>query len=772
MGSAGFDTDTSIVSAIDIVRTVEKATGFKCTVISKVDPFLDLLVSPQASLAGLHNMSISGTLQVSVLDKRVVRVGYDPTVIGARTLLERLENLDLVDGLAPPPEDPSVSTGRKRLYDMLVKTIIAWVLTTPVLILAWGQLSVKPITRASVQFALGTLVQLIAIPEFYRPAVSALIYSKMLEMDMLIVISITAAYMYSVVAFGFRMAESPLETPEFFETSTLLITLVVSSRLVAAYARIRAVNAVSVRSLQPTTAVLLENGSEREIDARLLQIGDKFKVYPHCKIPTDGHIIEGSSEVDESILTGESMPVVKQTGMSVIAGTMNGCGVLTVQPTRLPGRNTVTDIADMVEQAANSVPKIQSLADRVASYFVPIVSAIAIVVFLVWVIVSAKARHETGGQAVAHAITYAIAVLVISCPCGIGLAVPMVVVIAGGIAARAGVIIKSADSTERARKVTDVLFDKTGTLTELELDVVSVELIGPDADHSINITKTLVQGNKHPVSIAIARSLGECRPLAADNVHIVPGAGVEGVYAGAVIRGGHPQWAGCRDHPSVSRLMEDEMTVFCVTREAELIAVFGLKSRIRTEAPSVIGELLGRGIAVHLVSGDNSGAVRGIASELGIPASNTTADCTPAMKREYVASLMADLHGGKKTVMFCGDGMNDAVAVVQADVGVQISSGDKLSLSGSEVTRGAADVVLLRGLDGIPFLIDLSRSAYRRMVFNFVWSGVYNLLAILMTSGAFVTFRIPPAYAGLGEVVSILPVILAAVTMLGVKIRA
>jgi Cu2+-exporting ATPase len=142
------------------------------------------------------------------------------------------------------------------------------------------------------------------------------------------------------------------------------------------------------------------------------------------------------------------------------------------------------------------------------------------------------------------------------------------------------------------------------------------------------------------------------------------------------------------------------------------------------------------------------------------------------MKREYVASLMADLHGGKKTVMFCGDGMNDAVAVVQADVGVQISSGDKLSLSGSEVTRGAADVVLLRGLDGIPFLIDLSRSAYRRMVFNFVWSGVYNLLAILMTSGAFVTFRIPPAYAGLGEVVSILPVILAAVTMLGVKIRA
>ncbi|KAH8906814.1 heavy metal translocatin, partial [Coniochaeta sp. PMI_546] len=768
MGSAEFDLATPATSIPDTVQAIEKASGFQCTVLNKLDQYLDLLVSPRTSLAALQNVSLPGVLQVSPLTKRVVRVVYDPTVVGARALLERLGNL--TDGLAPPPEDPSLANSRKKMHDMLLKTLASWILTIPVLVLAWGQLPLNPNTRASIQFSLATLVQLIAIPEFYQPAVSALLYSGVVEMDMLIVISITAAYLYSVVAFGFRLAGSPLETAEFFETSTLLITLVVFSRLVAAYARIRAVSAVSMRSLQPTTAVLIEGGAEREVDARLLQFGDRFKVFGDCKIATDGRVIEGVSEVDESMITGENTPVVKRAGMDVIAGARNIWGTMIVQATRLPGHNTVTDIADMVERASKGVPKMQTLADRVASYFVPTVSGIAIVVLIVWIIIYTKARDNTGGQAVAHAITYAIAVLAISCPCGIGLAVPMVLVIAGGIAARAGVIIKSADSTERARKVTDVLFDKTGTLTEAELDVASLDLVGSDKGEAAEIIQTLVQGNKHPVSVAIAKYMGQTQTTLTSNLRVIPGAGVEGTYAGVTIRGGSPQWTGTFDHPLVTRLTQDKMTVFCVTKDTRLVAVAGLRTHIREEAVSVVAQLQRRGIAVHLVSGDNSGAVGRVASKLGIPLSFVAANCTPGMKRDYVANLKAEEKS--KTVMFCGDGTNDAVAVMQADVGVQISGGNELATRGSEVTRGAADVVLLAGLQGIPFLIDLSRAAYHRMVFNFVWSGLYNLLAILMTAGAFVTFRIPPAYAGLGEVVSILPVILAAVTLLAVKIRA
>lgn len=768
MGRAEFDLALSATWTPDMVQAVEKGTGFRCTVVNEVDQYLDVLVSSKTSLAKLQDAPVPGVLRVSPLSKKVARVVYDPAVVGARALLEKLGNL--TDGLAPPPEDPTLADSRRKTRDMLLKTVAAWILTIPVLVLAWGHLSLNPTVRAAVQFSLATLVQLIAIPEFYRPALSGLIYNRMVEMDMLIVISITAAYLYSVVAFGFRLAGSPLETPEFFETSALLVTLVVFSRLIAAYARIRAVVAVSTRSLQPTTAVLVEGGVAREIDARLLQFGDRFQVFGDCKIATDGRVVEGVSEVDESMITGESTPVTKRAGMDVIAGTKNIWGTMMVQATRLPGHNTVTDIADMVDKASKGVPRIQSLADRVASYFVPAVSGIAIVVLVVWIIICAKARDETGGQAIAHAITYAIAVLAISCPCGIGLAVPMVLVIAGGIAARAGVIIKSADSTERARKVTDVIFDKTGTVTEAELNVVSFDLLGSDKGESLDITQALVQSNKHPVSVAIAKYLGGKQAALANDIRVIPGSGIEGLYAGVTIRGGSPQWTGLSGHPFVVRRCLEEMTIFCVTKDTELLAIAGLRTRIRSEAASVVGQLQRRGIAVHLVSGDNAGAVHRVAAELGIPVSRVAADNTPAMKRDYIAELKAREVG--KVVMFCGDGTNDAVAVVQADVGVQISGGDELATKGSEVTRGAADVVLLAGLQGIPFLIDLSQAAYRRMVFNFVWSGLYNLLAILMTSGALVAFRIPPAYAGLGEVVSILPVILAAVTLLAVKIRA
>lgn len=768
MGTAEFDVDTSIVLVSDIVRAIRKTTNFNCTTITTVDHYLDLLVSPGTARA-VQNLAIPGLLEISILDKEVVRVGYDPTVIGARTLLQQVGGL--THGLAPPPEDSSLSTGRKRLYDMLMKTVVAVILTIPVLVLAWVPLTIDAKVNQGVQFTLATLVQLIAVPEFYRPALSALWYSRIVEMDMLIVISITAAYLYSVVAFGFRLAGSPpKEAPEFFETSALLITLVVFSRLIAAYARIRAVAAVSIRSLQPVAAILVEDNSERDIDARLLQFGDKFKVLPHCKIATDGRIVQGSSDIDESMVTGESMHVTKHVGMDVIAGTMNVSGTLLVQPTRLPGQNTVTEIAEMVEQAAKSIPRIQSLADRVAGYFVPIVSGIALFVFIVWIVVSARVRRESGGDATAHAITYAIAVLAISCPCGLGLAVPMVLVIAGGIAARGGVIIKSAESTERARKVTDVLFDKTGTLTEMDLDVVSVEFLGNDRNEAVRVTEMLVRTNKHPVSLAIAKYLGAKDAPVSENIRERPGSGIEGVdYDGITIWGGNPQFTGCETHPAVIQLLQAKATVFSVTKGNLVLAVFGLKTRLRPEATSVINQLQRRNIAVHLVSGDHDEAVRSVAVPCGIPLANVAANCTPAMKRDYVEALQTVREG--RTVLFCGDGINDAVAITQADVGVQISGGNEITKEGSEVTRGAADVVLLAGLEGITFLIDVSKVAYRRMVFNFVWSAVYNLLAILMASGAFVFFRIEPAYAGLGEVVSILPVILAAVTMLGVKFR-
>ncbi|KAM9876952.1 hypothetical protein VD0002_g4164 [Verticillium dahliae] len=765
MSVADFSVDLSVNKATDVIKAAEGSTGFQITRLAGGDFHLDVLASGLAARA-LIDEPTDGIMDAMILDKKTVRLSYDPGFIGARDLFDKIH--DRTEGLAPPQADPSLASGRKRLLDQLLKTCVAAILTIPVVVLAWGDNLVDDKTRAYVSIVLATLVQLIAVPEFYKPALSALVFSHVLEMDMLVVISITAAYLYSIVAFSFRMANKPLETTEFFETSTLLITLILLGRLIATYARVKAVGAVSMRSLQSSNAVLVEEGKDREIDARLLQYGDIFKIPPHSRVVTDGFVLSGHSEVDESMLTGESIPVPKQSGDYVIAGTVNGDGVITARLTRLPGKNTVTDIAEMVEEATNSKPKIQDLANKVASWFVPVVSAIAVLVVIIWVVVGLRVRNEKTGKAVADAITYAVAVLAVSCPCALGLAVPMVLVIAGGIAARGGIIIKSADCTESARKCTDVIFDKTGTITEGDLDVVAEEIFGgANEEEALALAKALVAGGKHPVSAATERHL-ESRAVqslaAVIDVRVVPGAGVETRFNGSVLRAGNSRWTETETLPAVKKLEDQGLTTLVVTRDSTPLVVFGLRTQLRPEAQRVIAALQARNITVHLVSGDQARAVQSVAEAVGIPADKVAAEKTPSEKRDYVAAVMEDK---RKYVIFCGDGTNDAVAVAQAHVGAQMGG----ALSSSDVTQGAADVILLAGLDGIPFLLDVSQASFNRMVFNFAWSAVYNVLAILLAAGAFVRIRIEPAYAGLGEIVSVLPVILAALSMLLLNIR-
>ncbi|KAI0879170.1 E1-E2 ATPase-domain-containing protein [Hypoxylon argillaceum] len=745
-----------------ILAKTREATGFQITVMGGDEAITVLTSGPQASKA-LTQIELDGVENVVVLNKKSVRIQYNPTIIGARELFYKIEHLSV--GLTPPQNDQQLASGRKRFIILLGQTVASFVLTIPILVLAWSEVHIEEDTKAIVSLVLGSLVQLLAVPVFYKPALQSLLRFGVLELDMLVVIAITAAFVYSVVAFGYLIVGKPLETAAFFETSSLLISLIMLGRLVASYARIRAVAAVSVRSLQASTAILVENGVDCEIDSRLLQFGDVFKVTPHSRIPTDGVITSGVSEVDESMVTGESLPITKRPGASIVAGTTNGSGTLVVRLTRLPGKNTITDIAKLVEDASSSKPRVQEIADKVASWFLPTVLTIAAVVFIIWTIVGIKVRNQTGGESVITAITYAIAVLAVSCPCGLGLAAPLVIVIANGIAARGGVIVKSARCTERSRKVTDVVFDKTGTLTEPTLDVVAEEFFSNDAANARTITKALISDSQHPVSVAVMKHLGpgtQATPLVT-NVQSIPGDGIEGSMSGLVVRAGHASWTQSETLPEVRKMLDDGMSILMVTRDSIPIAGYGLQTRLRADALATIAKLREDGISVHLVSGDQNKAVQAIAAAVGIDRSNVASQRKPQEKQAYVAALMAQ---PGKVVMFCGDGTNDAVAVAQADIGVQLS--DTIS---SEVTRGAADVVLLSGLSGIPFLIEVSRAAFWRIGLNFVWSAIYNFFAILLAAGAFVTARIAPAYAGAGELVSILPVILIALTMLLLKLR-
>ncbi|KAI1044277.1 hypothetical protein LB504_013018 [Fusarium proliferatum] len=757
MGKGEFDVDVSITNAEEVLSFVSGASGFMLSKIIGGNYYLDVLATTSQSKELIDNPP-QGVTDVQLLDKKTVRLSYEPTTIGARDLLESIK--DKCNGLAEPRGDPQLENSRRRLWDQLTKTLLAAVLTIPVAVVSWSENLVDKKTEGIVSLILGTLVQCIAIPEFYRPAISAVWYSRTVEMDMLVVISITAAYVYSVVAFSFEMAGKPLDEGQFFETSTMLITLILVGRLIAAFARVQAVSAVSLRSKQNNIAVLADKEGDRDIDARLLQYGDIFKVLPHSRVPTDGIVLSGKTEVDESMLTGETLPIVKQKGSDLIAGTVNGDGTVTVQLTRLPGKNTVTDIAQLVEEAAKSRPEIQDLANKVAGWFVPAMATVAILVLVIWIACGMEVLNYDAGKSVGNAITYAVATLAVACPCALGLAVPMVLVVAGGIAARGGVIIKSADTTEGARKTTDVVFDKTGTITEAELAVTEQVNLSGDMASNLALAKALVSGGKHPVSAAVEKHLeGQCITAMPEvvNVQVVPGAGVEADYLDSTLKAGNARWTGADELDDVSRLQHGGLTTLVITHDSVPIIVFGLSAQIRPEAVRIISELKSRNINVHLVSGDQIKAVQAVAASVGIPAENVVGERTPPEKRDYVASLME--HG--KRVLFCGDGTNDAIAVAQANVGAQMGGG----LTSSDVTQGAADVVLLNGLEGIPFLLDISKVSFQRMYFNFVWSAVYNILAITMASGAWVEFRIPPRYAGLGEMVSVVPVILAANSM-------
>ncbi|KZL64818.1 copper-translocating P-type ATPase [Colletotrichum tofieldiae] len=770
LARAEFDLDMSTGSVVEVIKHLERTTEFKCEKITSQGASIDIL-TPGDPQDFIDHPWPEGVTDIRMVDKTSVHVEFDAEIIGARDLIGNGWSTPVK--LAPLRADPTLEAGSKHVRNMGLITLLSIALTIPVLVMAWAPLPQREIAYGSASLALATVVQVVIAGPFYPKALKSLVFSRVIEMDLLIVLSTSAAYIFSVVSFGFLVSRNPLSTGEFFETSTLLVTLIMVGRYVSALARQKAVESISIRSLQTSTALIVDpSGEEKEIDARLLQYGDIFKVVPDSRVPTDGTVISGSSELDESMMTGESKTIEKYVGSSLIAGSINGSGTLNVRLTRLPGDNTISNIAGMVDEAKLSKPKIQDIADRVASYFVPVVVGITVVTFSIWIAVGVSVRKQSGSEATIQAVTYAITVLIVSCPCAIGLAVPMVIVIASGVAAERGVIFKSADSIEVAYKTSHVVFDKTGTITNGKLTVAEEHYLTDDTKSTKAFILGLVGSIKHPVSVAVAahlRAMG-ISASAVPDAKTLTGKGVEATVSGRKLRAGNSRWLGFSTDPRVEPILSKGYTAFCFTIDNTLAAVFGLEDSIRSDALETITALQTSGIAVHVLSGDDDGAVRAVAAQLRIPDTNVRSRCTPGDKQAYIQTLLsrpvsANPYKILKTkprepvVIFCGDGTNDAVALAQATIGVHMNEG-------TDVAKSAADVVLMRpSLTGILTAISISKKAIHRIAFNFGWSFVYNLFAILLGAGAFVNARIPPEFAGLGELASVLPVIAAAVLL-------
>lgn len=768
---ADFDHDSAKGSKASLLRSIQKRTGRQCEFVE--NKLRDLEVNVLDNSTKLtKSMLPTGVQSIRRLSKDTYAIRYDAKTLRARNLLKAMSiAMNCAVCLAPPKSDKGLPAElRKAAY----LTCLSSILTLPILILAWAPLPEHEKIYQSISLVLATIIQVVVAGPFYPRALRGLFLSRVIEVDLLVVLSTSIAYGFSVASFIGQVMNIQLALGVYFETCALLITLIMVGRLIGDLACHRAIRSTSVKSLRQKFTTLV-NGSdlpltkEAEIDTRLLHYGDIIQVRPGCSVVTDGTIVSGASEFDESVMTGETRLVTKFMGSTVIAGAINCGGTALVQVTRLPGENALDEIARVVEEVMHSKPRTQQVADRIATWIVPGAATLALLTLITWFVVGEFVEHLSAERAILKAVPYAISVLVVSCPCAIGMAVPIVLMVGGAVGKHHGVIFRTAEAMMLARRATHVVFDSTGTLTERSLSFVTANYLKED----INLANSLVLGltrlSQHPVSAAVARqveSKGHIEPASVTNCKTVVGKGVEALWNGKLVRIGNAQWLGAEALPEVQTLLSRNLTVLCVSVQGQTLASFGLQTHLRYDARPVVARLRSRGIEVSIVSGNETGAVHQVAVDLGIPVANVLTRCTPIEKQQYVKKLMQPAYNSsnnknnsnENVIIFCGDGINDEAALAQASIGLRLGKGNN---NNNAMIQTAANAFLTgSSLTGLLTLIELSRHCHRQIMFNFTWAAIYNIFAILLASGAFVRFRLPPEYAGLGEAVSILPVIL------------
>ncbi|KAF8504810.1 heavy metal translocatin [Russula emetica] len=745
-----------------IVNRATKATGFVCIVVDEPRregkhrilhiKFQTTTVLPPVLPPGVVILKASRTESGVVFE-----VQYDAAVILPRSVLDIFGPLG--GSFLPPSESNASAQVTTEVTSLFRRTLISAVLSIPVMVFSWAPLQPRPILYGAISLFLATCIQFGVGAPLYYTAFYTLFVQHILDMDVLVVLSSTIAYVLSLVAYAMQVAGHEFSTP-FFETPTLLLTLITLGELISAYSRRRVTSALDgLGTLQPDLVQMVSaDGATAATHVDLVQPHDVLRVAPNKLIPTDGIVLQGSTQVDESALTGESLPVDKAPGAPLTAGTRNLTSSIDMKANRAPAENTLAEFSAFLARLQEARLPVQDLADRVAALLAPVILAVAVVVLVIWIVVGLCVRGEHLTKASFAALRYTIAVLVVSCPCAILLCIPMVIVTTGAVATREGVLLKTATAIQQAKNTTVAVFDKTGTLTLGQMGVVEAHIIREEV---VGTILALVSQDLHPVAQAVAKYLRTTYPHISavplpGQVQSIRGRGLEMTIDDVRIRGGNPGWLGLQTEPLYSLMTLKAMTMFAVTINKEMVAFFGLADSPRPSAEAAVETLQRQGIQIHIVSGDTQPVVCALAKQLGIPQERAVGGCLPEEKVARVRELQAA--GGR--VMFVGDGTNDTLALATADIGVAMGSG-------TDVARSAADVVFIAPdlARALAALLRLSRGAVRRVYLNFAWAAIYNLFAVLLAAGAFVKVRIAPEYAALGEMVSVVPVMLVAWSM-------